>query len=247
MKRVVYALVALLILIGSVYADTPSGRVSESVNVQVSLLTQNPDPVQPGRYVEIRFRAENLGVYNAEDVVFELMPEYPFSLDPSVSARVQVGTLYGRSMGEDAATIYYRVRVDKDAIEGDNGLRLKYSTDGGSSWILLDTFDIRVQTLDAAVDITNVASTPRKIEPGKSSVVEVTVKNLADSLLQDVAVKLDLSDDEMPFVPVNSISEKRIATLGAGQSTVFEFELMAEGDAASQVYKVPIDITYTDE
>ncbi|MBS1266637.1 MAG: hypothetical protein MAG795_00605 [Candidatus Woesearchaeota archaeon] len=247
MKKEILIGFMFLMLMSIVYADTPTGRISESVNLQVTLLNQNPDPVQPGSYVEIRFQAENLGVYDAKDVVFELLPSYPFKLEPGDSTKREIGTLKGRATGQDAAVVYYKLIVDKDAVEGDNELDLRYSLDDGKSWVLLDEFDIRVQTIDAVVGITSVETVPKKLEPGKVGKIMVELQNMADSLTEDIALKFDFSSDDMPFVPVNSASEKKIRSLAAGESTKFEFDIMVLADAESQTYKVPIEVRYIDE
>ncbi len=247
MKKELFIGLVFIMLIGLVSADTPSGRISESVNVQVSLLNQDPDPVQPGSYVEVRFKVENLGVYDADDVVFELLPSYPFKLEPGDTATRKIGTLYGRATGDESALVYYKLKVDKDAVEGNNELRLRYSDDSGSSWILLDEFDIRVQTIDAVVGISAVDTVPKKLEPGKVGKLIFKLDNMADSLIEDITLKLDFSSDDMPFVPVNSASEKQIRSLGAGESVEFEFDIRVLADADSQTYKVPIEVRYIDE
>ncbi|MFH1399405.1 MAG: COG1361 S-layer family protein [Candidatus Woesearchaeota archaeon] len=236
----------ILMIVGSVYADTPYGQVTQSVNVQVSLLNQEPDPAQPGRYVNLRFRVENLGAFNSGKAMFELVTEFPFSLDAGDSAERELGTLYGRSIGDGAATLFYKMRVDKNAIEGDNYVRLRYSIDGGSNWVLSDKFAVRVQSVYPIVGIEDVDTTPDKIEPGMSATVVVTLKNYADAVMEDVTLALDLSSSAMPFAPVDSTSEKKVKFLGAGESKAVVFEIMALGNAASQLYKVPITISYYD-
>jgi len=175
------------------------------------------------------------------------VPSYPFVLDPGESLMRELGTLYGRSIGDEAATLYYKLRVDRKAIQGDSELKLKYTFDDGKTWVLLDPFVIRVQSIDATVGITRIKSIPTKIEPGKSARVIVTLRNLADSVMEDISLKFDLTSDDMPFAPVNSTSEKKVRSLGAGESVDYVFDLLVLGDAASQVYKVPIVLSYADE
>lgn len=239
-------IIMLLLFVGMAIADTPSGQVSRSVNLQISLLNSDPDPAQPGRYVELRFRVENLGTFNTADTLFELIPEFPFSMDPGESTERELGTIYGRSIGDEAATLYYKVRVDRNAIDGDNYVRLRYTVDNGKTWALSDKFTIRVQSVYAIVGIESVKTTPRKIEPGKKAEVVVTLKNLADSIMEDVTLKLDMSSSTMPFVPIDSTSEKKVKSLAPGESKAFAFDIMALGDAASQIYKLPIVISYVD-
>jgi len=111
-----------------------------------------------------------------------------------------------------------------------------------------------------------VVSDPDKIKPGDEAVVKIKVKNMADSTLRDVTLKLDLtysdiidslsattaSDkiaafDSLPFAPIGSATEQKISSLGAGKEYEFEYNLIAFSDAESRIYKIPIELSYYDE
>ena len=65
-----------LIMIASVSAI-------ESPSIGVSLMNQDPDPVGPGEYVDLRFRISNTKIDTlAKNFQVELDPAFPFSLDP---------------------------------------------------------------------------------------------------------------------------------------------------------------------
>lgn len=222
-----------------------STSLLDSSNIRVSLLSQTPDPVAPGRYVELRFRIENLGTASSEELLFELVPEYPFSLDPGDSTRRTLGSFYGRAIGDEAATLFYKLRVDTNAVEGDNTIRLKYSVDDGDSWAFND-FTIRIQGDTSQVGISSVKAEPERFVPGQETLATITVSNMGDSFIQDVAVKLDLSAATTPFAPINSATEKKVKTIAAGKTADFAFNLITLGNAESSIYKVPVTITYSD-
>ena len=243
-------MLALMLAISSVPAFalslvTPT-TLSNEANIRASLLSQTPDPVAPGRYVELRFQIENLGTYKAENLVFELVPEYPFSLDPGDTVTRKLGTLYGRAIGDTAATLYYKVRVDANALEGNNIIKLKYSVDNGDSWSYFNDFTVRLQGDTSQVGISSVKADPERLVPGQETLATITVSNLGESFIQDVAVKLDLSAITTPFAPVNSATEKKVKTIAAGKSADFVFSLITLGSAESNIYKVPVLITYSD-
>jgi hypothetical protein len=240
-NRTILFIIAAILMIGIANA-----AISNEPNIKATLLSQNPDPVAPGRYVELRFQIENLGTAQADNLVFELNPEYPFSLDPGVSPQIKLGTFYGRSIGTESATLYYKLKVDPNALEGLNTVKLGYSIDGGDSWALLDTFEIRVQASDPQIAISSVSTSPERLEPGKNAKLTVTVSNMADSFIQDVSVKLDLSSSTLPFAPVNSVTEQKAKTITAGNTMDFGFDLITMGDAVSNIYKVPITLRYHD-
>ncbi len=216
----------------------------DAYNVVYNLVNQLPDPAEPGSYVEVRWKVENFGSKNAENVIVELLPTYPFSLEPGETAVRKIGSVWGRQIGEKGTIIYYKLRVDKDAVEGNNEIQLKYSLDNGESWFMFDPFYVRIQTQDAILAIESVSSDFDMIAPGEISTIKIKLKNLADSLIKDIKVKLDV--DGVPFAPIGSTNEKTIKNLKSGELKEIEFNLMAEPGADSNVYKVPLRIDYLD-
>jgi hypothetical protein len=240
----VYMLVLTLCI--SVIPQWGSAAVQDtSSQIVATLLNQDPDPVQPGMYVDVRFKIENIGLYQASDLVFQLQPNYPFSLDPGDTPIRQLGTFYGKAVGDNSATLYYRLRVDPKAGEGDNKILLKYSTDNGKNWATFPDFSIRIKTLNPQVDVTDITTTPSILDPGKNAKVIVKITNFADSFVQDAVVSLDLSS--MPFAPINSTAQKRIKIINAGESFMVPFDIVTLGNADSNIYKVPIRVSYKDQ
>ena len=248
MKINLISLFVLILCSSFVYATSSSASTisatSEWARINVTIVNQDPDPVEPGGYVTVRFKFENRGSANAEDVTAELMPEYPFSLDEGESAVQKIGSIHGRQIGDIGVIVKYRLRVDKDAVEGDNELELRYKTED-NSWIKLEPFKIDVQTYDAILSVDSVLSGKEMIKPGEASNLIVKFENIADSLVKEVRVRLDLGD--VPFAPIGSTNEKTIKKLDAGEEAELNFKIMAEADAESKVYKIPLFFDYQDE
>jgi len=216
--------------------------------IRVSLVNQNPDPVDPGSYAELRFRIENIGGDYAKDIKFELIPEYPFSLDKGVSPIRQIGDMYMQQVEDEAYIVYYKVRVDKDAIDGNNPIKIRYTTDDGLTWSRSD-FDIRVQTSDAIISIDEIRLNPEQIGPGATAELKITLTNNADSLLKNIRINLGIVDAqsaELPITPIGSTNEKMIENIGSDESKDVIFNLIADADAISKVYKLPITVSYSD-
>jgi hypothetical protein len=219
-----------------------------------NMVNQVPDPVEPGGYVEVRFKVENIGAHVVENLVFELIPQYPFSLNPGTKAIQRIGEIYMYQTGDEAYVIYYKLRVDKDAIEGDNPIKVRYSVDSGLTWTSKE-FHIRVQTQDAMVSIEDVILEPEQIAPGKEAELTLTIQNNEDTLIKDIRVNLGIltkivtttvTTSELPITPVGSTNEKTIRNIGAHQSNNVTFNLIADPDAESTIYKLPITISYID-
>jgi hypothetical protein len=239
-----FVLILLLVCItaATVTAALATNLPSEWARIIVTLVNQDPDPVEPGSFVDVRFKFENRGSENAEDITVELLPEYPFSLYGD-SAVEKIGSVHGRQIGDIGRIVKYRLRVDKDAVEGDNKLKLRYKI-GDSAWIESDLFQINVRTHDAVLSVESVTSSGG-FKPGSKSSITVSVKNMADSLLKTIKLKLYLSD--VPLAPIGTTNEKTIMQLGSKEEATVKFDLITEPDAQSDVYKMPLRINYNDK
>src|SRR3990167_7603850 len=86
------ALIALVLAAGTALAAVNTQYMGNAPDFRVTISMQDPDPVEPGREVEVSFKIENNGT-SAENVAFEIVPEYPFSLVSGESALRQIGTI----------------------------------------------------------------------------------------------------------------------------------------------------------
>lgn len=258
----ILALAALVLMIASTAAVADRDTFVSGASLRVSMISQDPDPVAPGEYVELRWMITNYGSSPLENVEFMLVEDYPFQLLGTDDGMRQLGTIQGHQKGEEGVVLYYRVRIDEEASEGVNDVRLKYRYKG-QEWAELEEFEVRVQSVDAAVVIDEVHLEPGRITPGNTGRLSIRLKNLADSRMTNVNVKLDLTletiprsstnaeasvlYDALPFAPTSSASEKRIPSIRAGDTAVVSYDLMVYPDATSRVYKLPVILTYKDE
>ena len=60
----------------------------------------------------------------------------------------------------------YRVKVDENAVEGDNEIEIRYTSSMFSGYVKLDPFTLDIQTDDAIISVESVKSTPEKLVPG---------------------------------------------------------------------------------
>src|SRR3989344_3612728 len=73
---------ALVLLVPLVAAQSATGmKFRGGATLTVTFLSQDPDPVEPGSYVDLRWKVENLGTQELQDVQFVLDVDYPFSLN----------------------------------------------------------------------------------------------------------------------------------------------------------------------
>ncbi|MBN2367413.1 COG1361 S-layer family protein [Candidatus Woesearchaeota archaeon] len=257
-KQIVFIGIMLILVIVGV-------RAIDAPEIEVTLLNQDPDPVGPGEYVEMRFSISNSKQGTlAEDFQVMLDTKYPFSLDSGEEVLRSLGDLPALGATKNVIVVKYRVRVDDNAVEGTNNIRLNYKY-RGIDWVGVE-FDVNVQTLDANLAIVSVETLPEKIKPGEEAKINIKVKNMADSTLKDVTMKLDLTFsyvlsqvsaltatdsvaafNALPFAPLGSATEQKIFSLGPGQEYEFSYDLIAFSDAESKIYKVPVQLSYYDE
>ena len=261
-KKTISIFIVIMILAAlsvTVLADVDT-YVSGS-SLRVSMISQDPDPVEPGDYVELRWMVINMGSTPLQDVKFKLVPDYPFELLGNDNGVKELGTIQAHQKGEEGVVLYYRVRINNDASEGVNKLKLKYSFNG-MEFTTLDDYEIRVQSVDAAIVIDSVSLEPERLTPGNNGRLILRLKNLADSEMDNVNVKLDLTlstitastgteasllYEALPFAPTTSATEKRISKIKPGETALVTYDLTVYPDATSRVYKVPVIMSYTDE
>ena len=244
-KTAVISWCILILLAVSANAATQSTQMpARTSQIEVTLINQEPDPAEPGNYVDARFKLDNNGSEEARNVEIEILPQYPFSLDPGREALRSAGTLQSMQRGDVGVIVKYRLRVDKNAVEGENEIKIRYRIDKGV-WVEPEEFFIDVQTNDAILAINSVSVDKEFFEPGSSGILRIGIVNEADSLVKDVKARLDLGN--IPFVPLGSTNEKSVYQIDARKTHEFSFELLAKPEAESGVYQVPLKISYSDE
>ncbi len=254
---IVCASVSLAIVPDSTYIRVSDNETFDQYALESYFVNQDPDPAEPGSYVDVKWKIENIGSKNAENVFVEILPKYPFSLESGESAVKKIGSVWGRQIGDNGVVVHYKLRVDKDAVEGNNEIEIRYSYDGGNIWVKPHKYYIRVRTHDAILNVKKVSYAPDPMPPGKKTVLSIELENMADSLLKDIKISLNLitilqsttsvSYTELPFSCFGTTNQQVIKNIGAGKTNTVEFTLIPNPDAGSDVYKIPITIEYSDE
>ncbi|MBW2992530.1 COG1361 S-layer family protein [Candidatus Woesearchaeota archaeon] len=239
-KNISAVIIALFVLCAAVAA----AQVGSLAELDFTLISQDPDPVGAGEIVDLRWKIENTGGGTAEDVDVELIAEYPFSLYSGDLIK-NIGVIEGGQTGDKAVLILYKVRVDENAIEGTGEIKLRYRT-AKTGWVELDPFDINIRTSDPVLSIEEIMIHPAVAAPGENIKALLNIKNLADSFMKDITIKLDVSSEDVPFAPIQSVTEKRIKQMSSGAEEELSYDLIVEPDAALGVYKIPVEMEYTD-
>lgn len=216
MKKVLYLLAFVCILsistaarAANVYTTSSGQIITDSPYLSLVLVNQDPSSANPGEYVDLLFKIENKGAGDAQNVTLELIPEYPFSLDPGISPITNLGTINGLQGGNDAFLVRYKVKVDKDAIDGENEIKLKYSESDKNYYT--QAFNVTVANSRTDFDVVVQDSTT------------LAIANIGDNTAQSVIVRIP---DQHNFM-VNGTSVTIIGNLNAGDYTLATFQIFS--------------------
>jgi len=244
-KRISTIVLSLLLVIATI--SIAYAAIADSAKMEITLISQEPDPVEPGGLLDLRFKVENKGGGGVDNLIFEIIPENPFSLYKGEAQR-NIGSMQAYQEGEEGIIVHYELKIDENAIEGENYIDIRYKTDDlGTIWQYIKDFPVRIRTEDIILSIESITTNPEIVSPGKEFDLALTVKNNADSLTKDIKLKLDLSDEDTPFAPSTSTAEKQIYQLNSKTGKIINFNLIALPDADGGIYKIPINMTYSDE
>lgn len=226
--------------------------IMDSPYLKATLTLQDPDPVNAGEEVELRFSIVNDGKSTAKNTEFQITPEYPLSLSPGQDEIKEAGDIKiydAIEIDTGEAVIKYKLKVDSNALEGEYNVVLKYRTEGGLSrgnWIEFDPFIIKVGGKASNVIVQETKTEPERIAPGQSGDVTLVLGNQGATEIEDVSVVLDLQNTTK-ISPLKTSNEAIIKQLKGGETAEATFNLIVAPDAEVKVYTIPVKISYTDQ
>jgi hypothetical protein len=183
---------------------------SSSANpIQLKSLKYEPYPVNPGEYFDFWVSVQSVGNSGVSGTHFELVPEYPFSLDANESAVQDFGTIDSSSI-----LLHYKIKVDKDAVEGTNHLKLNYNV-GGITYT--QSFDIDVENSQTNFDAV--------IQQISGSTVSIAFANIGKYAANSVIVKIPQQDS---FATTDNINGQMVGNLASGDYSVVSFSLASK-------------------
>lgn len=238
MKKILYLLALISILTistlveGAGVFNTSKGVAFSGISyLKATLVNQDPSEANPGEYVNLLFKIENRGTEKAENATLELVPEFPFSLDPGINATQELGTINGLQSGNNAFFVKYKLKVDKDAVNGDNEIKLKYFENAGLVFNL-DTFNVSVSNSRTDFDVIVQDSTT------------LAVANIGNNTASSVIVRIP----EQNNFRVNGTSATIIGNLNAGDYTLATFQIfqVRNSNISSGENNLTVEISYTD-
>ncbi len=226
--------VLLLSLTSMVSAQRPG------VQLELQDIKTEPTPVRTGEYADVWLKLRNTGnrSIDADDVVVDFQPTYPFSVDDDEQTQWELGTV---TPGEEYQ-FRLQVMVDKNAVPGNNSLEFRTQS-GNNDVAITKSVPIEVRTDDTALVVDDV-QLPDRVAPGSTNDMTVTLRNLATSHFKDIDVELDL--DDLPFA-VGDTSRKRVQQLDGGDTTNVTYQLFTDAEAERGVSRLPVTLDYRNQ
>lgn len=227
---IIFSLIAMIILIMPIQVLAGYETTTKGPGLNVYFMSQDPDPAERGDYVTLRWKIDNLGDATAQDVDIQLVPRYPFSLNPDEDGLKRVGDIWHFSDNneERSLIIKYDVRVDELAEEGMNDLTLRWRV-SGSPWTERD-FEVEVEDKpDVNLQLGNVNSNPLDlVADSDENSLEIEVQNVGEDNAEQVVAELELPEEFQPSYS-NSNRENLGNIIGSSSSTaIFHFDLDEE-------------------
>lgn len=199
--------------------------------VQVTVLNQDPYPAEPNNYVDIVFKVENKKNLAVNDFLIELLPQYPFSLDSS--GVKEIGTLGIGQYDDKAVYVKYKVRVDKDAIDGENEIKVRYVYDTNGEWRNYITQDFNITIEDPKTDF-DVAVQDYSF---KTNTLTLAVSNIGKKNAQSVTVSLPGQSS----IDIIGSDKNILGGIDTNDYTIASFKVISKQDGP-----LVVRIAYTD-
>ena len=217
--------------------------VSEFATIRIDQVRYDPFPAEAGRYVDVFIKVENTDLAEAENLECELIPEFPFSLDPNEEAVRSVGRL----RGFEDVLFEYKVRVSPNAVEGDNDMGFRCSTVGlGQGLQVTRTLTINVESNQPEFAVGLITSVPEELKADQEDVkLTVMLQNIGGGDAKFVTVELNLPEG---FEASDSFSDSySLGTVEKDSSEEAVFYLdIAEGVRAGS-YAADLIVQYKDD
>jgi hypothetical protein len=222
MKRVVIVLALAFIMMQT---------ASALCTLAPTLVNQDPVSAVPGETVKLLFQIAGTENPECGNINLEFLEDYPFTLDPGYK---KIQTIKGGTYDREFNSFWlvpYKVRVDSNALDGDQKLSLK-------TWINLDSqfakvydFNISVKEVrtDFVVTLDSYSFSTKKLVIG--------IVNIGDKDAQAITIKIPSQTNAL----IEGGNVKIIGELGSNEDTSATF------DASLSQGPINVEIEYNDE
>ncbi len=203
---------------------------AEPCNIQISMINQDPYPAIQGDYVKVLFKIDGIRNTECGTVTFGVKEDYPVSLDPNVENPI---TIKSGIYEKDYNSYYlapYKLRIDSNALDGDNPIETYYSTKTASN--VVKEFDITVEDIRADFEI--------HVKDYNYVTKELTfeILNIAESDVEALTIEIPKQDD----VSIKGANRMVVGDLDSNEYTTADFEATLPNKETT----INLNVIYTD-
>ncbi len=190
---------------------------------QITQLRYEPYPVSPGEYFDVWIKA-SLG--NSVDYAkFELIDSFPFSVDENENPVREY-----KDVSSFEVVMHYKIRVSKDAVEGENELKLKYMNSKLNSGVI-SSFPIEVSNVQTDFDLV--------VQESSGTDVSIAIANTGVNTANSLIVRIP----EQENYRISGTNGQMVGNLDSGDYTIVSFSLAQVGRGKGSDLQVQLDYT----
>ena len=192
--------------------------VSSASALSVRILKTDPVPAESGKYLTVWVKIDNARGGTAKDVKIRIVPEYPFSVESGWKTEDNIGHI----PSNDIAIVDFKLKVDENALEGTNTLKVKYREAIDADWSERD-LNIEVESKRVDFAVANIDSIPKRlISDADDAQLTVDIQNIGEGKAEAVKAKLILPDGFEPSESYSDVSNiGTIESLASGTATFY--------------------------
>ena len=203
---------------------------AEACSLDVKMVNQDPYPAIPGDYVKIVFQVEGISNSDCGEIEFELAEKYPISFDPDEKSKLTINSgVYSKDFSSFLLAPY-KVRVDENALNGDNPIEVKFNYGLNKKSFLTKQFDLNIEDSRADFEVF--------VKSYNFETKEITfqILNIAESDIE--ALTLEILPQENIIIKGSKINI--VGDLDSNEYTTADFE------ATPKKGNITIKISYSD-
>lgn len=216
--------------------------------IQANFMSQDPDPADAGKDVELRWQVVNTLSSTVENLRFHLDADYPLLFEAGDSPDKDLGASAGTNDNKVFYVLHYKLRVADNAVKGTYNVTLSWNT--GQGWTAKD-FPIYIDPKRADFVIGALVTSPEKlIADTDKAKLSVDIDNIGEGNAENVKVKLllpELPKDEGFNASYAYSDEDSLGTIKKDDSKTANFYVDVGDKIKDGEYNAKLRITYKDE
>lgn len=223
------SIIASFILLAAVLCTFGIVTAANPCAPQISIISQDPYPAIPGDYVKVVFQIAGLENPNCGIITFGINENYPIHLDPNTQNPI---TINSGTYRKDFSSFYlapYKLRLDENALDGENPIEVYYSA--GSSSVVQD-LNITVQDTraDFEVNVKNYDYTTR--------ILTFNILNIAKNNVKALTLEIPKQNG----IEIKGANRVVVGDLDSNEYTTADFEaILPQGQT-----NINLSVIYTD-